>query len=159
MSPFIKPPKKRDKRMTAKRSGSFISLTTDDQPHGKKHILDNGISFKGEVTSSYRPKSKIVCTLGPVSRTVPILEKMLKAGMSIARFNFSHGSHEYHQETLDNLRQASKNTGIMCARRRRREGGERRAACLLLLLLARAGPSRNDAMSCTKGLGRLDHYE
>ena len=63
--------------MTAKRSGSFISLTTDDQPHGKKHILDNGISFKGEVTSSYRPKSKIVCTLGPVSRTVPILEKML----------------------------------------------------------------------------------
>ncbi|XP_076882918.1 pyruvate kinase, cytosolic isozyme-like [Bidens hawaiensis] len=61
------------------------------------------------------PKTKIVCTLGPVSRSIPMAEKMLKAGMNVARFNFSHGSHEYHQETLDNLRTAMKNTGIQCA--------------------------------------------
>lgn len=61
------------------------------------------------------PKTKVICTLGPKSRDVPMLEKLLKAGMSVARFNFSHGSHEYHQETLDNLRQASSNVGIMCA--------------------------------------------
>ncbi len=42
--------------------------------------------------------TKIVCTLGPVSRSVEMLEKLLHAGMSVARFNFSHGSHEYHQE-------------------------------------------------------------
>jgi len=60
-------------------------------------------------------KTKIVCTLGPKSRDVPVLEELLQAGMSIARFNFSHGSHEYHQETLDNLRTACDNTGIMCA--------------------------------------------
>ncbi|KAG6408304.1 hypothetical protein SASPL_131309 [Salvia splendens] len=37
-------------------------------------------------------------------------EKLLRAGMNVARFNFSHGSHEYHQETLDNLRKAMENT-------------------------------------------------
>lgn len=56
-----------------------------------------------------------MCTLGPASRTVEQCEALLKAGMSVARFNFSHGSHEYHQETLDNLREAMSNTQIMCA--------------------------------------------
>ena len=60
-------------------------------------------------------KTKIVCTLGPKSREVPVLEKLLHAGMNVARFNFSHGSHEYQQYTLNNLRQAMVNTQIMCA--------------------------------------------
>ncbi|KAI4373727.1 hypothetical protein MLD38_011816 [Melastoma candidum] len=62
-----------------------------------------------------RPKTKIVCTLGPQSRSIAMAEKLLMAGMNVARFNFSHGSHEYHQETLDNLRRAMENTGILCA--------------------------------------------
>ncbi|KAK8477866.1 hypothetical protein V6N13_131460 [Hibiscus sabdariffa] len=62
-----------------------------------------------------RPKTKIVCTLGPASRSVEMIERLLKAGMNVARFNFSHGSHAYHQETLDNLRTAMLNTGILCA--------------------------------------------
>ncbi|CAN6854681.1 unnamed protein product, partial [Brassica oleracea] len=61
------------------------------------------------------PKTKIVCTLGPASRSVPMIEKLLRAGMNVARFNFSHGSHEYHQETLDNLRAAMQNTGMLAA--------------------------------------------
>ncbi|XP_078440247.1 pyruvate kinase, cytosolic isozyme [Wolffia australiana] len=61
------------------------------------------------------PKTKIVCTLGPASRSVEMCEKLLRAGMNVARFNFSHGSHEYHQETLDNLRIAMQNTQILCA--------------------------------------------
>lgn len=62
-----------------------------------------------------RPKTKIVCTLGPASRSIGTIEKLLRAGMSVARFNFSHGSHEYHQETLDNLRAAMEKTGILSA--------------------------------------------
>jgi pyruvate kinase len=59
--------------------------------------------------------SQIVCTLGPKSAELSIMEDLLRAGMSVARFNFSHGSHEYHQGTLDTLRQAMLNTRLMCA--------------------------------------------
>ena len=68
-----------------------------------------------EFVGDRRPKTKIVCTLGPSSRSVEMLEKLLRAGMNVARFNFSHGTHAYHQETLDNLRIAMNNTGILCA--------------------------------------------
>ncbi|CAJ2665241.1 unnamed protein product [Trifolium pratense] len=61
------------------------------------------------------PKTKIVCTLGPASRSVQMIEKLLKAGMNVARFNFSHGTHQYHQETLNNLKSAMHSTGILCA--------------------------------------------
>ena len=41
-------------------------------------------------------KTKIVCTLGPASDTTEILTELINAGMNVARFNFSHGSHEEH---------------------------------------------------------------
>ncbi|CAI0384637.1 unnamed protein product [Linum tenue] len=62
-----------------------------------------------------RPKTKIICTLGPQSRSVDMISKLLEAGMNVARFNFSHGTHDYHQQTLDNLRAAMSATGIPCA--------------------------------------------
>lgn len=40
---------------------------------------------------------QVVCTLGPVSRDVETCSELLRAGMSVARFNFSHGTHQYHQ--------------------------------------------------------------
>ncbi|KIZ06088.1 pyruvate kinase [Monoraphidium neglectum] len=66
-------------------------------------------------TPSTISKTKVVCTLGPASRSVEVIEELLRAGMNVARFNFSHGSHEYHQETLNALRKAMENTKIMCA--------------------------------------------
>jgi len=60
-------------------------------------------------------KTHIICTLGPSSRSVEDLENLLLAGMSVARFNFSHGTHEYHLETLTNLRAACESVGKICA--------------------------------------------
>ncbi|XP_057953346.1 pyruvate kinase, cytosolic isozyme-like isoform X2 [Malania oleifera] len=71
--------------------------------------------MSSQVGVGKKPKTKIVCTLGPASRSVPMVEKLLRAGMNVARFNFSHGSHAYHQETLNNLRAAMNNTGLLCA--------------------------------------------
>ncbi|WP_295693437.1 pyruvate kinase [uncultured Oscillibacter sp.] len=49
-------------------------------------------------------KTKIVCTLGPATDGDGILRQMLEAGMNVARFNFSHGSHEEHKRRLDALK-------------------------------------------------------
>jgi pyruvate kinase len=49
-------------------------------------------------------KAKIVATLGPASQTETILEKLLLAGMNVARLNFSHGTHESHAARTSTLR-------------------------------------------------------
>ncbi|GLC42008.1 hypothetical protein PLESTF_000110500 [Pleodorina starrii] len=58
--------------------------------------------------------TKLGCTLGPQTRSVEVLEQLLTAGMTVARFDFSWGSMDYHQETLDNLRVAMRNTKRLC---------------------------------------------
>nr|KAJ0190238.1 hypothetical protein LSAT_V11C800397970 [Lactuca sativa] len=59
--------------------------------------------------------TKIVGTLGPKSRSVEIISSCLQAGMSVARFDFSWGDMEFHQETLENLKMAIRSTKKLCA--------------------------------------------
>ena len=91
----------------------------------------NGKHASTDGEEVHKNKTNIICTLGPVSRDVPKLEQLLRAGMRVARFNFSHGTHEYHQGTLDNLRIACKNTGIECASLLDTKGPEIRTGILV----------------------------
>ena len=50
-------------------------------------------------------KTRIVCTLGPSTEQGQMIRRLLRAGMSVARLNFSHGTHQYHQALIERLRQ------------------------------------------------------
>lgn len=60
-------------------------------------------------------KTKIVCTIGPASNREDVLEKMLLAGMNVARLNFSHGDHQGHRETIRRFRKVRSKLGIPAA--------------------------------------------
>jgi pyruvate kinase len=56
-------------------------------------------------------KTKIICTVGPASESPEVLEKMIRAGMDIARLNFSHGDDDRHRRVIGNIRSAAKAAG------------------------------------------------
>jgi pyruvate kinase len=60
-------------------------------------------------------KTKIVCTMGPASESQQVMERMLLAGMNVARLNFSHGDFESHKRVIHTLRAASSKTGRQVA--------------------------------------------
>ena len=60
-------------------------------------------------------KTKIVCTLGPASSSESTIRAMLKAGMNVARLNFSHGSHESHAEVIERFRRIRDELGMAAA--------------------------------------------
>ncbi|NUK03456.1 pyruvate kinase [Streptomyces lunaelactis] len=56
-------------------------------------------------------RSKIVCTLGPAVDSYEQLKALIEAGMNVARFNMSHGTHAEHEERYHRVRKASEDTG------------------------------------------------
>lgn len=56
-------------------------------------------------------KTKIVCTIGPASRSREVIEKMLLAGMNVARLNFSYDDFSAHSSVIQDLRDAARVTG------------------------------------------------
>lgn len=57
--------------------------------------------------------TKILATVGPASESVEVLVDLIKAGVNVFRMNFSHGTHEYHEQVLKNIKAAEEITGLM----------------------------------------------
>src|SRR5579864_4015751 len=64
-------------------------------------------SSRSNSNSTQVRRAKIVCTLGPASRSPAMIDHLMRAGMDVARLNFSHGTHEGHARTVTLLRAAS----------------------------------------------------
>lgn len=62
---------------------------------------------------SHFRKTKIICTVGPVSESEEKIQKLVDNGMDVARLNFSHGSHEEHLAKIHKIRKVSKDVGIL----------------------------------------------
>lgn len=56
-------------------------------------------------------KTKIVCTIGPASESLGVMEQMIRAGMNVARLNFSHGDFSSHRKVIENLRATARTVG------------------------------------------------
>ncbi|MEA5003448.1 MAG: pyruvate kinase [Christensenella sp.] len=56
-------------------------------------------------------RTKIICTLGPACEDEKMIERMIEAGMDVARFNFSHGDHDVQKERIKKIRKISKKMG------------------------------------------------
>ncbi|KAL7927085.1 pyruvate kinase [Trichoderma austrokoningii] len=89
-------------------SRSHSTMATTAQDH-----LDIGgrINWLASLKTEFTParnfrRTSIICTIGPKTNSVEAINKLRDAGLNVARMNFSHGSYEYHQSVIDNVRAA-----------------------------------------------------
>src|SRR5581483_7578594 len=62
---------------------------------------------ESEAAAKHARRAKIVCTIGPASSTEAGIRDLMRAGMDVARLNFSHGTHEEHARVIERLRRAA----------------------------------------------------
>jgi pyruvate kinase len=84
----------------------LASIWTANQQQGTKFMARYGIDGK---------KTKIVATIGPGSSNKETLRAMVRAGLDVARINFSHGDHEAHAKTIDTVREVAAEEGTVVA--------------------------------------------
>ena len=68
-------------------------------------------SWEGAIMELVRRKTKIICTLGPATDREGILQRLVEEGMDVARFNFSHSTHEDHKQRLEQLKAIRRECG------------------------------------------------
>ena len=56
-------------------------------------------------------RTKIVCTLGPASDDLATIRQLIRAGMDVARLNFSHGTHSDHRRMIEIVREEARAAG------------------------------------------------
>ena len=84
------------------------------------HLIETQLIFQGLSKSMQkipsfvknRPRTRIVCTIGPATGNVTKARALIRAGMSVARLNLSHGEPEEHFEYVRAIRQAAEDTGV-----------------------------------------------
>lgn len=64
---------------------------------------------------SMHRRTKIVCTIGPATRSPEMVERLIDAGMNVARLNFSHANHDIHREQIRIVREAAAKKGANIA--------------------------------------------
>ena len=74
-------------------------------------------------------KTKIICTLGPSTDKEGVLEALIREGMNVARFNFSHGTHEEQKARLEKLKELRTKTDVPIAALLDTKGPEIRIGC------------------------------
>jgi hypothetical protein len=93
--------------MAVVSTSNAVSHTTNMGPELRGgNITLERIFHKSDVSSR---QTKIICTMGPACWDVPTLEQLIDAGLSMARFNFSHGDHAAHAACLERVRTAATN--------------------------------------------------
>ncbi|KAH0489506.1 pyruvate kinase [Trichoderma longibrachiatum] len=90
---------------------SQISRTQSIMATAAQEHLETGgrINWLASLNTAFTParnfrRTSIICTIGPKTNSVEALNKLRDAGLNVARMNFSHGSYEYHQSVIDNVR-------------------------------------------------------
>jgi len=94
----------------------FDSRDLEGDVRAEQDLIDNG-------PRSTR-RTKLICTIGPASRSKEMLATLAANGMNVARLNMCHGSQESHRETIQNIRQLNKDKGYSVAIMVDTEGSE-----------------------------------
>lgn len=67
----------------------------------------SALTLNGQDVKPYA-HTDVICTIGPATNNVDMLETLMKAGLAVVRLNFSHGTHEFHGKIIANAREAAK---------------------------------------------------
>lgn len=97
--------------LAEKLSGHSNVIASLQKPIDFKVLFSHLGGLKEQSSASVRKMGRIVCTIGPASDSLKTIGNMIIAGMDVARLNFSHGTYEQHEKTLQNIRKAEEEWG------------------------------------------------